>query len=223
VMPAADTLLSPELMGSCLGLYYHGLDQVLQPQLERQGRWEGRGCAVAIDAFRVFATMSETNDDALRKVVGLVLHEIAHWADFLDVELAAVPYDTFVAKCHASEVRRENVSAVCPDTLATELVTHGESFIRICAHLWHRCRKHGGIVLGPQYLNFGNTYKTLRMLHSPVEYLDALSEELNVLEKLSFAELAQVRPPMRFTELWNESLARVFPNHFTATTEVLNA
>jgi hypothetical protein len=202
IEPAPGTMLTPEMLGAAGGLYTRGLAEMLRPQLESQGRWRGPGVAIVVDAEAYF-TAAGNEDDFVRYVAGVVLHEVAHWIDRLDVDVPLEPpqvrYESFVRRCEA----RAAVAVAGPPTPNGVFLEHGSSFTRICAHMVHRSRQIGGLPLRPVHLCFANHYPGLEMLPSPEAFIDALQSELELCEGMPLAAIAKLPPATEFDRLWS--------------------
>lgn len=212
VQPAAGLMVTREMTGCHMGLFYPGLDRALQPQLEASGRWRGPGVAIVVDAVLLFA-MSEHDDNGLRAVVGSVLHELAHWADRPEpAEPSPTPYHDFL-----TTVERAATPPAEPPRFSPAFLAHGESFIRLCCHLWYRAAHGGGCILRPWHLHFGNDYNGLEMLGAPATYIEALSNELRACKSFPLRTIAEMEPPAEFAALWDDVLERMFlPAHGAA-------
>src|SRR4051794_25633836 len=73
VQPAVGSMMTREILSGRQGMYYSGLDHALRPQLESQGRWQGPGVCIVVDAFGCVATARD-DCEAFRVVLGCVLH-----------------------------------------------------------------------------------------------------------------------------------------------------
>lgn len=207
VQPGAGSLVTPKLVAGFRGLYRRGLDLTLRSMLEEEGRWNGPGVCVVVDAFMCFA-VSAHDDDGLREVVGVTLHELAHWLDMPGV--AEYPsddysYPQFVACCE----ERSSVACASPE-YPPFFLAHGEEFIRLAAHLWYRAGHGGGMHLQPRSLAFGNSYPGLECLPSPLEIIDSLRDELELFDDFPLRRVAALPQPAEFTALWNRTLAKMF-------------
>ena len=195
------------------GFYYRDLDLALRPELERTGRWKGRGIGIILDAVLCFAFAGNA-DDGLRKVVGAALHELCHWLDRTEpVETHAAPFDDWLA---AGE-RRKKMEAE-PQEFPLGFIGHDDTFIRLCCHVWYRANHHrdGGCALRPRYLAFGSDYPGLEMLDSPMDYISALGDELETYEELPLRNVAASAQPPAFADLWNATLTKMFSAAETA-------
>ena len=208
VEPADGTMFTGAMLGWHGGLFYPGLDVALQPQLEAQGRWKGRGVCVVVNAFQCFVYATH-DDDGQRAVIGVVLHELAHAFDHCEkLDVPENQYDRFAAACELSAGTTAIMEPSPGNLFSPLLLGHGESFIRLCAHLWYRSSHGGGFVLRPRHLAFGSDYTALPMLHTPQEYIEALWPELKKCQGLPLRALADIDPPPAFTELWNQVLVK---------------
>ena len=205
VQPAADSMMTREMIGHRTGCYFPHLDSALRPMLESEGRWQGPGVAIVVDAWTCFV-LARDDYDGERAVIGTTLHELAHWLD--RPEETEVPSDQYARITTAFAERAERESK--PRVFSPDFLSHGESFIRLCAHLWYRCGRGGGIYLRPRWFCFGNHYVGLEMLDSPDEYIAALGEELSECAGLPLRQLAAMEPPREFTALWDKTLERMY-------------
>lgn len=206
VQPAADSKVARYVTDRRLGMYCRGLDSALRSQLEAEGRWQGPGVGIIVDAEACYA-VAGNDDNGMRRVVGVTLHELAHWLD--DPEPAAAERTTYHELLAAIDKHQRREAK--PTRIPPAFVGHGESFIRLCCHLWYRAGHGGGIVLPPRYLAFGNDYPSLEMLDSPLAYIDALGDELHVYLGLPLRGVATLPQPEQFTMLWDATLMQMFP------------
>lgn len=180
------------------GLFQRGLDRILQPILEAEGRWRGPGVAVLVDARRVVGD-SFTEADATRRIVGIVLHELGHFVDRPDREPPGPvePLETWVARVNDPDAEEETINGF-PATF----LDHGESFSRAMSHIWHRARTVGGMVLGFERLSFGSMYPGLGYLPHPSECVQSLQQELESRCAESLRDILATKPPTTYHDLW---------------------
>lgn len=195
VRPEDRTLVTPEMLGDFDGCYYRQLDRALQPQLEAEKRWKGPGIAIVVsDRGGAVAT------------IALTLHELAHWLDRSEADSPADdPYDAFVKAADQT-----NAGAARPASIPAALWAHGDSFTRLCCHLWYRATRMAECFIKPEWLGFGNVYPGLEMLRCPTEYVGLLYDECQHNRHRPLRTIAATRPPTEFTELWNSDLNRIF-------------
>jgi hypothetical protein len=205
VQPARGTMIPPGMIDA-FGMYDRGLDLALQPQLEMEGRWQGRGVCIIVDAFLCFAV---ANDDACgaRHVLGAVLHELAHWLDMGEAtEVAADHYEKLVAGCEAHKAQKQE-PAPCESRLFTPVaIWHGEEFTRLCCHLWHRAGHGGGCPLRPECLAFGSDYPGLEYLHRPLAYIESLGDELERCQSMPLRGVLEMEKPLEYVALWRRTI-----------------
>jgi len=56
MQPAIGGMFSPTLRGLTSGLYVPRPDRIMQPEIEAQGQWRGRGVCILVDALMIFAS-----------------------------------------------------------------------------------------------------------------------------------------------------------------------
>ena len=183
IQPAAGSLVTRQITGRRLGMYFAGLDSALQRQIKSEGRWRGPGVCIVVDALACFATAAD-DDDAQRKVLGITLHELAHWLDLREPDAAPTHDDLVAAIKESKRVETE------PQQFSQAFLLHGESFIRLCCHLWYRAAHGGGCILRAHCLGFGRDYDGLEYLDSPATYIDALGDELQRCQDLPLRTVA---------------------------------
>jgi len=54
----------------------------MQPEIEAQGQWRGRGVCILVDALMIFASAVD-DDKRPRAVTGVVLHDLLIWLDLV--------------------------------------------------------------------------------------------------------------------------------------------
>ena len=208
VEPRKGSTVTSEMIDHCMGIFYRGLDRILQPQLEAENRWQGPGIAIVVNASGYYSTALH-NDDAHRAIIGTTLHELSHWLDRPEMT-EAEPEErdrdtTFAAACESLAAPEAQ-----PSRYLQAFLKHGASFIRLCCHLWYRTTHGGGCILRPFHLTFGNDYAGLSKLHSPEQYIAALHPELEACRELPLREVAAIKPPSEITALWKEDFERMF-------------
>lgn len=207
VVPYSDVAEShPELARSeASGWTMPGLDLALRPWLATLGRWRGRGFACLID-------------DRLPRwlVVGIVLHELAHWLTYQDQVMATCDEDS------AGELVAEHVGVVHPRrdgpgvlSVAVESAiagarplrvatpnaqerrdAHDLAFHRAAVHVRHRAKLAG---IDVRNLTFaGDAYG----LSSPLSYIEALAEECECMVGEPIAGVLASPAPDQLAELW---------------------
>ena len=192
-----------KLLDGRQGLWARDLDTMLRPDLQERGEWQGPGVAVAVDTSFAIANFGEF--ESQRRIVGMVLHELAHWLDF---EEETPPTETSSElQCKlvktVNTLRGEKLAAIA--NLHT-LTTHDSCWQRISIHLWHRATHGGGYILGPEHLAIGNSYQWLSHLPPPPVLVDVLREECHKLRLVPLRDLAYIDPPQEFTTLWRDSV-----------------
>lgn len=217
VTPAVGTMMTPEIIGDYGGFFQPHLDLILRPQLERQGRWRGPGICVVVNAQSFFDD-SRCPDNAYRRVVGTVLHEIAHWVDHRESPATRDAIERPLSSIDDErKVAEQFVERVLGPTFPEPLVSHGEGFSRACCHLRHRA-KLGGCDLQFGHLHFGHFYSGLEMLHACSTYAEALRDEMARLQHLPLREAMALAPPDEYTRLWNRTYRR---NGWSAAAAIL--
>jgi hypothetical protein len=178
------------------------LDLILQPVLERLGRWRGRGPAMVLDPQTIAASAQHRPRASRRRafrpsVMGIVLHELAHilsiGPDEADppVELIAAGRSLLVAELNGIKGPTNGPGAAIPWRW------HEWSFIRTVLHLAHRAALLG-IKLMPADVFDASDYG----LSSTWRYLAALGDEPGRLVDRDFAMISMIPPPSVFVELW---------------------
>jgi hypothetical protein len=182
------------------------LDLGLQADLERLGRWRGRGPAMVVDV-RGLAREAHTVGDRARcrdwftaAVRGVVLHELAHVAE--SIHLADVTVSDFDAGAERTQV----VAAFrdpYPPASAPPWRGHGLRFVRALAHLHYRaCELRLGCA--PE-LAFDSAAYRLSMLHG---CRARLRDELEGCHGATLVSILATEPPARFAELFRSDTAR---------------
>lgn len=189
IVPRAGTLVTAEMLGRARGAFYSGLSDVLRPDLESAGKWQGPGPAIVTDDA----------DD-----VGLVLHELGHW---LDVPLPSEPLD-YPAFMAANERMHAELEAPAP--VPPALWSHGDRFHRICCHLWYRASRMIGHPVRIAELCFGSDYRGLESLSAPGHYVQSLWDELQTRRGWAIRDVLALPAPDEFNQLWSADLARMF-------------
>ena len=80
ILQPGREMLTRDMVGWRTGCYFRNLDRAFRPMLEAVGHWQGPGVGIAVDAEMIFAG-AMTDDCATRAVIGITLHETAHWLD----------------------------------------------------------------------------------------------------------------------------------------------
>lgn len=205
-----------------VGLSAPDLCDVFRPQLVASGQWRGEGIAVLVDAVAMF---ERTIDPfvAERLTVGIALHELAHELDREDDDQEPDQGPQLSLPCRPmASVEPDQLSQLWQTVAASEdqdragqpiapaFWSHGESFTRICCHLWYRAVHLAGYRLSPRCLAFANAYLSLEALASPEEYVATLADECKRHAGRPLTELADIEPPAEFSEQWDRDVERVF-------------
>ncbi len=165
--------------------------------------------AVAVDVDAP-ARLGLDEFGAERMIVGVTLHELAHFLDCpepsfeapsTEPQVSAERYATFAAAI-------ERPQPVLP--IPAAFWSHGKSFTRTCCHLSHRTQTRGGLPLRAKWLGFARDYPTLEALASPVAFATSLADELDRLADLPLREIATIEPPAAFSQLWAETESRIW-------------
>ncbi len=200
IQPAIGSLVPPS-KGAGGGLFVPNLAATVRPQLEAEGRWRGPGPAVVVDAFWLMASAAD-DDVGLRRVVGVALHELAHWLDRPESTKVVAHADWLEAKSNLQQPEP------LPCGVTVTFLTHGESFTRACCHLWYRATRGGGMVMTAKHLGFGSDYPALDYLHRPDQYIDAIWPELESRKGEPLRQILKSDPPSAFAALWNQIYER---------------
>lgn len=204
LQPSPKSMIAPQDVGSP-GLYLANLDLAAQPELEAQGRWKGRGVGIIVDSAWAYS-VSQNDDEGARKVLGVALHEMAH---FLDLpESAVAPADPYAVFKKSRAIREQRAQE--PREFTDAYLGHDHPFIRLCSHLWYRARTVGGFAVPEPCIRFGNQYPTLERLHSPVAYIDALYPELQACVSMPLREVSKLETTKEFTKLCRLDLYNMF-------------
>ena len=206
VQPRVDGMVKSCMLGGRSGCYVKNLDAMLQPELEQQGRWHGPGAAVVVDAAQIYQTVPYPFN-AERQVIGATMHELVHWIEAPErpeptPSTAAERYLEFVEHCKSPPECRASIPA--------EFWSHGDTFIRLCCHVWWRMAHGGGFVLRPDFLAFAAAYEGLETLSRPIAYVAALDCEFEPNRDLPLRALASIAPPDPFVELWKRDEAQIY-------------
>ncbi len=191
------------------GCYFPQLDKALRPQLEIEGRWRGEGIAVVVDDAPPAGCDEYV---AERAIIGLALHELAHWVCRAEPDEPDEPVADHYARFLGSrELTKAAYADRGPTHISGALWAHHSGFIRCCVHLWWRCN-YGvdGYILSPKWFGFGNTYPGLEMLSPPGRYIESLWAELHEHRHRPLRAILAIEPPAEFSQIWTQDLARVF-------------
>jgi hypothetical protein len=205
VQPRADSMVTSAMLGDWSGCFFRRLDVALRSELERQGRWQGRGVAFVIDADAIRRRWPDAFSGE-RAIVGAVLHELAHWLNAPEatppsVESPAEAYREFTEAC---------ARPTPPTPIPAAFWSHGAGFTRLACHLWHRARHGGGYSLTPRRLLFAGDYPTLEALSRPPAYLESLADEMELCRGWPLRTIIATAPPAAFSDLWRTDTARIF-------------
>ncbi len=206
--------LPAELRGDddTLGCTMTHLDAIVRPELERLGRWRGRGPAMIIDAEGVATTLARRPRESrrrsfLRAFLAVALHELAHILDIgigdanpdMDPPAGLVALGRRILAAEASgELPPTN-----GDSAAIPWRWHEWRFIRIAIHLAHRATL-AGIDLSPRDIFDAGEHG----LSATWEYAAALGDEPLRMASLDFAAIRSVRVPPAFAAVWRRDMLR---------------
>lgn len=198
-----------------LGFTSGYLDLILRPELERLGRWRGRGPAIVIDPEAIASGRAEQFTLARRRhfqadAMGIVLHELAHIFDLGFGGLYAdgpepEPDPQFVEFARLVLVADGNGS-VPPSNGPNAAVPwhrHESGLIRIALHLAHRATAAGILLYGSDIIDAADYG-----LSSTWAYAKALGDEPARLADWSFEAIRQTAPPSAFMALWQADVRR---------------
>lgn len=187
------------------GFYSPGLDRILQPLLEAQNEWHGPGVAIVVNA-RLIISEAYDEDDLIRRLTGVVLHELTHHFDRPEhVETEPPPR----LESWVEEVNRHDAQDTSCGGFTLSFLSHGESFCRAISHIWHRARTGGGMVLGVDKLVYGSLYPGLEYCPHPCECVEALEEELESRRAERLRDILATEPPIAYRDLWLRAYARM--------------
>ncbi|HUG89249.1 MAG TPA: hypothetical protein VML55_00340 [Planctomycetaceae bacterium] len=187
--------------GRCLGYTSPFLDVQLEPFLERDGRWAGRGFATVIyeDAILAAWRARRPGFDVDWLLTTVVLHELAHhtergrsWRHKLAVELAERPLKDW-ANTGPPKLSREFLSF---DADLPPWHNHGAEFIRSAIHVVHRAWTLCGFPIHSQQIDAAGE---LYGLASIGDYAHALGDEPARLADRPLLEVLASDPPEAFS------------------------
>lgn len=218
VLPMLEgTPTAPSLCGGAMGFYQPHLSEAMQAYIEATGHWQGPGVAVAVNVAAIERCYPDA-DDVFRALVGITLHEIAHWLTRPEPD----PIPSTMAVASFERGRQQAESAPSPEDSLPDfmlmLLTHGKAFTRVCSHLAYRCGHGGGISIAPHWLVFGSTYPGLDGLGEPSDFADSLGGELDQHLLTPLREVAALESDS-FTSLWAKGVRRVAQSHAKAPLE----
>lgn len=159
-------------------------------------RWRGRGPCLVVNDLALLADLHPLDLENI--TLGTILHELAHILDRPvpyderpDVEPAKLKFESLVL---ADAITRPRPTVQVPSWHG-----HGASFIRIALHLRHRAWQRGVYLLANELCG-GSRYG----LSPGTAYKGALGDEPRRLAHLTFKQIAAIKPPTAFTNLWLE-------------------
>jgi hypothetical protein len=173
----------------CLGFTGPLLDIELAHQLSQRGRWRGPGFAAALYVDRIGNRFAD--------LLGVVLHELAHWMTFAD-RVSRFDGDLPTLSRLASQAIEEiyRLEATNP-THQPEWYGHELPFIRAACHLAHRARQVCDVK--PWHLRFSGPYYS--GLYEE-RWLDLLGDELQDRSGEPIKHILRSRPPKPFKGLF---------------------
>lgn len=203
--------LPAELRGNddTLGCTMKHLDAIVRPQLERLGRWRGRGPAMIIDAKGVATTLARRPRESRRRCfasafLAVALHELSHILDIgLDDVANPEPPAALVAlgrRIMAAEAAGE-LPPTNGDGAAIPWRWHEWRFIRIAIHLAHRAMR-AGVDLSPLDVFDAAQHG----LSATWEYAAALDDEPHRMASLNFAAISSAPVPAAFAAAWRRDV-----------------
>ena len=220
-LSGAPLYIWPEPLATVDGRFLRNGDLAIQEQLIAAGRWRGRGPALFI-SYAAVDRIAFDHSDFERRFIGVCLHELAHW---LDREPPAGARQLEPVERPAPE----KIEAACR-SLATKppegpcrlralnraSLSHGQSFARLCVHLWWRAAHGGGRILSPHHLVFGSTYRGLEWQPTPAELIDTLGDEMRRLRALPLREVLGLDPSPQFVDLWDTAMMQAVDDDLAA-------
>lgn len=186
--------------GDVMGWTASVADILMRRELERQGRWRGRGFTSVIKLANI--------RDGFRFVAGVCLHEFSHHLDYLSTPTAEIemslpcmeilPPERETAIDNAIEMvgdRLEDIAEI-EEPLPT-WYGHELNFIRAAVHVAHRAGKVFESVR-PKHLRFVSPYHYQGSENMAVECCrDELDTELPIVEIL------RSDPPLELVRYWD--------------------
>jgi len=158
------------------------LDIELAHQLDQRGRWRGAGFAAALYVDRIGNRFAD--------LLGVVLHELAHWLTFAD-RVSRFDGDLATLSSLASQAIAEvyALEATNP-THHPEWYGHELPFVRAACHLAHRAGQVCDVK--PWHLRFSESYYNgLREEY----WMTVFSDELRAAETKPIKRIVRSRPP----------------------------
>lgn len=186
---------APELRaGLNLGWTSKVCDLLLCDYLSQQGRWKGRGFAAVIQCSLL---------PARRYLLGVVLHELAHYLTFKPMQdkLPVLPERQLSLELLSWLPKSWALPEPDPEETSSNLPRwygHESEFIRTASHLAHRAEQVVAAVK-PMHLNFGKAY--YGSLFSELTWMTTLQTELDNTAETIREILAQAAPE-QFQKLW---------------------
>lgn len=200
--------------GGPLALTSRHLDLMLQPTLERQRRWRGRGPTILLAPAAIAADARHRPRPSRRRVfptvaAGVVLHELAHI-------VVAGPRDDSEPDPALIQFGRLTLAV---DLTGTEAPTNGPGaaipwrghewpFIRIALRLAHRAAGLGADVSATDVFE-ARDYE----LSPTHRYVAALGDEPTRLASSPITTISQVPPPAAFVALWQADVRDWMSRH----------
>jgi hypothetical protein len=173
------------------------LDKLLQPILEYQGRWQGRGFATVVHEGRFRASHRHLAPWELEEVfMKWALHEVAHYFD-IGRAMSFHEWGGPMLKAVASALRD-------PPPKKNPWSGHESSFIRAALHIHHRANAVGFTIRSADMSAAGEQYGL-----APIEqYAEVLGDEPSRRIEESLFDIIDSKPPTEFEEF----AARDFEN-----------
>jgi hypothetical protein len=183
------------------------LDLQLRDRLKASGEWQGRGFVCLIDADHIEAQFHKSGigRDARRRVLGIVLHEYAHFISYklmpeewVDRHLAELP-DL------AHYLSTAPITCGRDDPAAEPWRDHdGIRFGRGCIHLYHRANLSGQDFHINDIWSSAQTYR----LAAPLDYVGALGDEPQSRLGEPLRAILDSPAPEPYADFCNQDLTR---------------
>jgi len=186
--------------GDVMGWTASVADILMRRELERQGRWRGRGFTSVIKLANIRS--------GFRFVAGVVLHEFAHHLDYLskptsEIEMSLLcmdilPPERETAIDNAIEMVGDRLEDIAEIEEPLPLwYGHELNFIRAAVHVAHRANKVFESIR-PQHLRFIAPY---HYQGSENMALECCRHELDT--QLPIVEILRSDPPEKLVRYWN--------------------
>lgn len=187
------------------------LDIRLKDWLESRGLWRGRRPAIYVADLDI-RTFAEKNTPAgitadqyeTQIVRSVTTHEAAHVAQ-IGIDLRE-PTPELTA--YAERMEAYSIVANADDSPLPAMMLHDDQFIRLSLHAAYRASQ-AGFSFPIDYLFDWQTYEVA----PPSEFENRLMGEPEALADVSLPEIINFRPPIHFTQLWQECVQAWIEKH----------